>query len=277
MATDFERATALPDREIIKRWLLLTAKQYDEAGNPLTPTKSMIDALMNNPDAINLYRTRLCDVSWFMRYINEWLARKANREDGCKGRFWEGRFKCQRLQDKGAILTCMSYVDLNPVRAKMAETPEKSHFTSVYKRIQSRQAQENLKAEKAIKTKFRQSSPVKMLQSHNLEQLEQAGFLSSIESIFEGLNLNDYLELLDYTGRQLREGKRGRIPPHLCGILQRLELDDKNWLESVQRYGSLFYYFAGKLETLVKAVTAVQRNWCWGKQGSELIYRKTAA
>jgi hypothetical protein len=39
------------------------------------------------------YRTRLADLSWFMCVLNETAAREANKDDGVKGRFWEGRFK----------------------------------------------------------------------------------------------------------------------------------------------------------------------------------------
>jgi REP element-mobilizing transposase RayT len=81
------------------------------------------------------YRERLSSLSWFMRVLNERIARRANKEDGVKGRFWEGRFKSRPLLDEGALLACMAYVDLNPVRAGLAETLAESEFTSIAARL----------------------------------------------------------------------------------------------------------------------------------------------
>jgi hypothetical protein len=82
---------------------------------------------------IEQYRHRLGDLGWFMKCLNEPIARQANKEDGCTGHFWESRYKSQALLSE-ALLICMAYVDLNPVRADMCSTPEESDYTSIKER-----------------------------------------------------------------------------------------------------------------------------------------------
>jgi hypothetical protein len=88
-----------------------------------------------------------------MRCLNETIARRANREDQCKGRFWEGRFRCIELLDQASVLACLAYIDLNPVHAGMAQTPEESDFTSGQDRIQSKISKDQLKA---LRARYRQ-------------------------------------------------------------------------------------------------------------------------
>ncbi|KZX01708.1 transposase, partial [Pseudoalteromonas luteoviolacea] len=133
---DDKKAKRLTDKAIVIRW----HKQFK--GTWLTHKFINGETLTNSErcllsELIDEYRKRLADISWFMRTLNEDIARKANREDGCTGRFWEGRFKSQALLDEAALAACLAYVDLNPVRAKMAETPEESDHTSIKKRVET--------------------------------------------------------------------------------------------------------------------------------------------
>lgn len=141
-----------------------------------------------------IWRERLSDLSWFMRCINEPIARMANAEDHCTGSFWEGRFKSQALLGERALLACMAYVDLNPIRAAMAKTPEQSDYTSIQERI---------------------CRP----DSDGLSVLDEKK-LNTIP-----INLKDYLELVDWGGREIKRKKRGNIPAHTPPILVRLKMD----------------------------------------------------
>lgn len=86
-------------------------------------------------DQVDGYRHKLMDISMFMSSFNYYIARRANKEDNASGHFWEARFKSQALLDSQAVLSCMHYVDLNPIRSKKAKTLYDSHFTSIYHRL----------------------------------------------------------------------------------------------------------------------------------------------
>lgn len=180
----------------------------------------------------SLWRDRLRDISWFMRTLNEPIARQANLEDDCTGRFWEGRFKSQALLGESALLACMAYVDLNPIRAKLAATPETSEHTSIRFRIKNTQA--SLTRLYPFVGDYRKNMP-------------------------EGLpfKLTDYIELLDWTGRILRKDKQGHIDTSYPPILARLSLDTQCWLELTQHFETEFKVFAGSAERVTQAYQAL--------------------
>lgn len=178
-----------------------------------------------NPDdavrSIARWRERLGSISWFMKCINEPLARLANKEDDCKGRFWEGRFKSQALLDSDAVLKCMAYVDLNPIRAGKSATPVGSRHTSIRARIQGR--------DKAL-------AP--------MAEASNSGFKLTISSA-------EYLQLVDYTGRQLRPDKRGRIAARLPSVLDWLEGPDlSEWLDDISHLTRRYCRAIGSVASL---------------------------
>ncbi len=141
---DPTRATGWTDDEIVERWMRLTP-QHSTTGSKAKKEEIRRQSILSDPARLEVLRERLCSLSWFMRYLNEPLARLANAEDGCKGRFWEGRFKSQRLLDENALLACMVYVDLNPVRAGVVEDAAEAEHTSLARRlIQASDNQDNM-------------------------------------------------------------------------------------------------------------------------------------
>lgn len=225
---DVEKAKSLDTLAVIKRWHQLyqgnLLSQQAVKGKPLGEAEWNTLLLI-----VETWRERLMSISWFMRNINEGIARQANKEDKCTGRFWEGRFKSQALLDERALAACMAYVDLNPIRAKMAKTPERSDFTSAKKRC--------TKAQHA-------SNP-----NHKYQQPKQLmPFVGNIrENMPKGLPfpLTDYLQLLDWSGRAVRTDKRGAISNNLPPLLERLGIAGDNWHILMQHFESRCKSFVG--------------------------------
>jgi REP element-mobilizing transposase RayT len=192
---DVEAAKSFSDREVAERWTrIFKGSQVLRRwlrNERLTEAEQAVVA-----DTVTEWRQRLYDLSWFMRCLNESVARMANQEDQCKGRFWEGRFKSQALLDERAVLACMAYVDLNPIRAAVATTPETSEYTSVHERI--------------LHPDLHDLRPM-------IGQVKEESGLP--------FSLVDYLEFVDWAGRGIRQGKRGYIAHHQPPILQRLHMD----------------------------------------------------
>lgn len=165
-----------------------------------------------------------------MKCLNEPIAREANREDDCTGHFWESRFKSQALLTEQALLSCMAYVDLNPVRAAMADTPEDSDYTSIKERIRPVfDLAEAIQAQTEQQHLRQFTLPLKPLATFegNARGEPQHGILFS---------LADYLELVDITGRIIRPGKRGHVPETLPPILKRIEWDLDEWLTEATEF-----------------------------------------
>jgi REP element-mobilizing transposase RayT len=223
---DAEQADAWGDDEVIQRWKRLyclpsLVLRYVR-GEVMSKAEKVVVS-----ELVAQWRQRLQDISWFMRCLNEPIARQANQEDGCTGRFWEGRFKSQALLDEKALAACLAYVDLNPVRAGMAETPEQSGHTSVKARVEALQ-----KAESA-----EQNNPAHLLPFvGNPRQPMPKGL---------PFPLKDYLALVDWTGRVIRGDKRGAIAETAPPILERLNIDPKQWCYLTQHFESRFKGLVG--------------------------------
>ena len=249
---DHSRARRLSEQEVVTRW----AQVFD---TPHAITKYMRGEAEEverelAQSMIELWRSRLYDISWFMKCLNEYLARRANAEDNCTGKFWEGRFRSQALLDEAGLLTAMTYVDLNPIRAGIAATPEESQFTSVYDRIREL---------KKATERERDHRPVVRLRPFALSAKRDAAIPYA---------LSDYLELVDWTGRRIRDDKRGFIDDSLPQIVQRLNIDSGAWSIAMQPHGNVFGRALGKLNHMRLHASTLGQSWIRGMTGARRMY-----
>jgi REP element-mobilizing transposase RayT len=245
------------DEDVARRWLTIFPMSGHKSHDPDKISATEFQMLVMNKKRIKEIRERLSSVSWFMRCLNEYIARLANKEDDCKGRFWEGRFKCIKLLDDSAVLACMAYVDLNPIRAGIAKTPEDSEFTGIYDRIIAR----GMHTEAASL----QPPPDSWLCPITTDGTTKPDSILNME-------LDDYLRLVDWSGRQIREDKRGAIPVDLAPILERLKVDPDHWLRTVTGFEGFFFRVAGRLKSMTEAARQAGVRWLRGCRASRQAF-----
>ncbi|MCZ6809855.1 MAG: transposase [Proteobacteria bacterium] len=228
LKVNIDQANAWSDEEVVERW-----------GQLFRVPDAVDDVAL-----IDEWRLRLYSISWFMRCLNEPLARWANKEDDCSGRFWEGRYKLQALLDDTALLRCMAYVDLNPIRAGIAKTPESSPHTSVYARIHR--------------------------QDDHLAPLNASPELSNPIPI----SRDEYLRLIDWSGRALTSDKRHTIPDAIPPIFERLDFKQKHWLADMRHYGRWYYRAVGSLQTMERYCQHLGQQWLKGAKIDQTVATK---
>jgi REP element-mobilizing transposase RayT len=308
------------DDEAALRWRLLYRPRDKATGRQVEPAEHDLNMITSDPQRVAELRRRLASLSWFMRCLNEPIARAANREDDCSGRFWQGRFRSVALLDEAAVLACSVYVDLNPIRAGIAGTPEESQYTSAYDRIRSlRGALSDLAGDGGPTLDERAvGGPIEAISPLETERLDgwlceltlneaasehaaatqtqdqtairvaaadpgeaEAGSCGSRPKVrarasdrgFLAIELEKYLSLLDWTGRELRAGSCEAIPGRLSPTLDRLGLNCDGWLETVRHFGRWFKRAAGGRDSLANGATRCGRRWFQGQCAARIAFQ----
>lgn len=275
---DKKRALAWKREEVVERWMQVCAGD------------ALVDRWLEEPDTLNKeslalvyetiekWRERLYSISWLMRCVNETVARMANEEDACKGRFWEGRFKSQALLDEVALLSCMAYVDLNPVRAGMEDNLIDCDFTSIQARLYEqckRKAQKNTNEKRLVKRVQQQRKIKELLALKDLPEAPLLPFSKSHQLRSDTVlpfAREDYFELIEATGRIVREDKTGFLSEESPKILQRFGVKPEYWLKHVKFFNLNYSFCVGRLDNMRDFVSSCQRGLGKGAAASKQIY-----
>ena len=296
---DADRVQGWDADEVLRRWtrvfagpLLVQRYLADPESLGAAETAAVLEW-------VETYRGRLSDLSWYMRVLNESIARLANAEDGVTGRFWEGRFKSQALLDEAAVLTAMAYVDLNPIRAKLAETPDSSDYTAIAERLAELQGRASpapptagfrggvSRAEGANGTvnlleptdeenerpRLQKEPRMAALPRAPLMPFDATGRLATaVPFAFE-----DYLQLVDGTGRVIREDKHGFIPGGAPPILERLNIDPEQFIRSAGRTLRRFGSAIGTPEHMTECCVSRNVAYLRGIRAACALFKRQAA
>lgn len=239
---DTAKAKSWSKLEVVQHWQMLfhlpALVERELTGESIgAAEKQVVDAM------IEKYRERLSDISWFMRCLNEHIARLANAEDECTGRFWEGRFKCQALLGEKALLSVMAYVDLNPMRAKIAESLQASDYTSIQNRLGN-----------AVRGIFH---------GKLLPFSEGIDAEKSQEHI--PYRFADYLELLAWTGQLIHAESCALTQPKIPITLNSLGISPNRWLHNCRKLEELFHVVIGPSKAVKQLCQAFGQHWLQGQ------------
>lgn len=251
VAIKTDESDSMSDMEVIKRWH--TISKGSAESKELMRTGLFPEDKFNAEKLrayIQLIRKRLVDISWLMKLLNEYIARRANKEDQCTGHFWEGRFKSFALLDMAAVISCMVYVDLNPFRAGIVTKPELAEFNSLCHRIRT----------------MKQGRQPKFL-------VPFGGEKEALDTTNINFSLVDYIKLIDEAARCSKKENQQYLLDDNIPIFERLNVDFIQWLDTINNVEKLFPIAFGDAELLNDYKTATGRIRMRGAENSLKLYR----
>lgn len=282
-----EKATNWTDDEVIGRWTQMFPRNAAILETLRQNSKSRA-AQKKLTQQVQQWRERLADISWFMRCLNESIARRANKEDECRGRFWEGRFKSQALLDEKALVTCMAYVDLNPIRTGMSESLDSSDFTSIQERLITHAKKVKNRSYRQHRLLTRRSAKHLIGRQSNRKHSALLPFadMPGLQKEQIPFSQQSYFELLETTSKALTlldtdPEKAANDLEEKQSVLQEVGISAVAWLKSVQYFHRHYGVAAGGESSLlqfhnsrIKAGVDFKypHKWIRGMNSARLLY-----
>jgi hypothetical protein len=263
-------AKRMADKEVARRWLRVFPGKRVLDGNWVEPTEKEVERLANDKKRLDKIRRRLGSISWFMGALCEYIARRANHEEGKSGRFWEGRFGCREITDEAGLLVCGIYVDLNQIRAGEASRPEDSQQCSVWYRLRAYLNQRH--PEKHTLPADYWLAPLTI--GSNQPIVPAASGLRACDRGLLDMSFEKYLQTLEWVGQQGREGKlQGKIPSNVAPILERLGIQPDMFVLAVNSLPALFKRVVGPAEDLRQRAKRAGRRWFQGVRAAAKVFQ----
>lgn len=270
---------AFDDQEVARRWLTLCPRSRRRTivdGKavyvPNPPSPEQIAELANNKDEIKKIRQQLSSISWWMRLLCQKVAQRANYEDGISmGHFFKGRFHATLINDEPHLLGCSVYVDLNAIKAAMAETLDGYEYVSASVRIAQIRLRMMAKHQAQLKAQEQQSqddsesadtsvpkpegppaklprtdflSPIKLRHPSHIPELHTDGHRCSDKGFLD-LTDTQYIDLLEWCITNKILDRRREVPDKLPACLETRGVTPDLWVTQVRDFDTLYRYEAG--------------------------------
>jgi len=158
-------------------------------------------------------------------------------------------------KDEVAVFSCMAYVDLNPIRARITEKLEESNNTAIKKRLQTIEEKEPMDVQAYL------DAPV-------------TGLSNPTKSKRLPMSLKDYIELVEWTGKSIVYPNKSVMPFNIQASLHRLNLQQTHWLKQIEDYGKCYCHVVGPVELIREKAKQLNQKWLKGIRAAALLYDK---